>query len=262
MAPFGIGRARKARTVGQSVCGQALVVRGDSGYSALNWWTSTIVLRVTAPGLGPALVVHADRFHRDRVPVAGFVLPVDIDPDDRSSVRVRWDEAPTVQQRIAGGDPAILDPAATRRQVAAARGETPGDSPWGSGRIQGWPPDPPLADGRVPATALVVSRSADPGAHRTDADDYDLPCGPHSGLVADGLHSYIGWALLCVVMPDGARRGVYVRRTLRRGHLAPLLPVAIDPARPDDVEIAWGHAPHTRRAHAGRPRSRAAAAGR
>jgi hypothetical protein len=269
MAPFGLGRTRQERkAAGDTIAGQALVLRGDSGYSAMSWWTSSVWLRVTAPGVPPAYVVHHDRFHRDRTPVRGFVLPVDIDPSDVQRVRIRWDETPTIAQRIAGSDPAILDPEGTWRRVAEARGEQVEPSsgisrapaveqPWGDGRIEGWPPSEPLDGGRVAGTALVVARSEDPG-RPSGTDDYVLPCSPYGGLVADDFHSYVGWLLLCVLPPSGSRYGVQVRMSLRRGHLGPVLPVAIRRDTPDDVEIPWRYAPDRTRELADRLRAQAA----
>ncbi len=165
MAPFGIGRRwQDTRGVGNRVSGEALVLRGDSGYSALKWWTSSVWLHVTAPGIAPAA---------------------------------------------------------------------------------------------MPGTALVVSRSQDPGGNRSGTDDYNLPCSPYGGLVADSFHDYVGWLLLCVVAPSGSRYGVHVRKTLRRGHLGPVLPVAIHPDRPADIEIPWRYAPDMTRALAEQLQARA-----
>jgi hypothetical protein len=272
MAPFGIGRAKQATWgAGEWVSGEALVLRGDTGYSALSWWTSTAWLRVTVPGAAPAYVVHHGRFHRDKAPVRGFVLPVDVDRGGPERVRVRWDDAPTIEQRIAERDPAILDPVGTWQHVADARGEQvepsagmsrvpPTEPPWGSGRIDGWPPFEQLDGGRVPGVALVVARSEDPGGNRSGTDDYNLPCSPYSGTVADSLHGYLGWLLLCVIPPSGSRYGVYMRKSLRRGHLGPVLPVAIHPDKPDDIEIPWKYAPDMTRALAEQLRSEAEAA--
>jgi hypothetical protein len=270
MAPFGLGRAKQDRRAsGDGIAGQALVLRGDSGYSALSWWTSSVWLRVSAPGVPPAYVVHRDRFHRDRAPVRGFVLAVDVDPNDWQRLQIRWDETPTIAQRIADGDPAILDPEGTWRRVTEARGDQlepssgmsrapAAEQPWGDGRIDGWPPSEPLDGGRLAATALVVARSDDPGRPSAN-NDYILPCSPFGGLVADDLHSYTGWLLLCVIAPSGSRYGVHVRTSLRRGHLGPVLPVAIHPDKPDDVEIPWRYAPDRTRELAEQLRATAAA---
>lgn len=269
MAPFGLGRAKQdQRTSGDWIAGQALVLRGDSGYSALSWWTSSVWLYVTAPGAAPVYVVHKDRFHRDKAPVRGFVLPVDVDPDDVQRLRIRWDEAPTTAQRIADRDPAILDPETTWRRVVEARGDELEPSsgisrrpaveqPWGDGRIEGWPAAEPLERGRVAGTALVVARSDDPG-RPSGTNDYTLPCSPYGGLVADDLHSYLGWLLLCVIAPSGSRYGLHVRTSLRRGHLGPVLPVAIHPDRAQDVEIPWRYAPDRTRELAEQLRAQAA----
>jgi hypothetical protein len=273
------------------------VLRGDSGYSALSWWSGGFWARVTTPGSEPAHVVHRCRIHRDKIPVRGCVLPVDVDPRDSDRLEVRWDEVPTIEERIANRDPAILDPEGTWRIVAKARGSgiepapalsggppgglpaarpgglpaappgrlsgappwglpaaPPEQPPWGDRRIDGWPPAEPLADGRLPGIALVIEHSLDPGGHRAGGD-YHLPVSPYGGVVADGIHSYLGWLLLCVVPPSGARYGVHVRKSLRRGHLGPVLPVAIHPEKPDDIDVPWKYSPDTTRALAERLRA-------
>jgi hypothetical protein len=270
MAPFGIGRAKRDRGSGGRVAGEALVLRGDAGYSALSWWTSGFWARVTVPGSEPAYVVHRCRIHRHKIPVAGFVLPVDVDPLDPDSLDVRWDEVPTIEERVASRDPAIVDPEGTWRMVAEARagrvepvagisGAPPERPPWGDGRIDGWPPAEPLPGGRLPGTALVVERSLDPGGNRS-GDDYQLPVSPYGGVVADGIHDYLGWLLLCVVPASGSRYGVHVRKSLRRGHLGPVLPVAIHPEKPEDIDIPWRYSPDMTRALAEHLRAEAQAA--
>lgn len=271
MARFGIGRAKRDRESGGRVAGEALVLRGDSGYSALSWWSGGFWARLTAPGREPTYVVHRCRIHRHKIPVAGFVLPVDVDLLEPHRLDVRWDEVPTIEERIERRDPAILDPEGTWRRVAEARGPriepssglsgsaAAEEPPWGDGRIDGWPPADGLPGGRLPGIALVVEHSLDPGGHRAGGD-YHLPVSPYGGLVADGVHDYLGWLLLCVVPPSGSRYAVHVRKSLRRGHLGPVLPVAIHPDRPDDIEIPWKHSPDTTRALAERLRVEAQAA--
>ncbi len=254
MARFGIGRGKPDGIVG----GEALVLAGDSGFSALSWWTVTASLRVTVPGQAPFYAQARCRVHRDRGLIAGTVLPVDVDPGDPDQLKIRWDEVPTIEQRIAGGDRAILDPEGMWKMVAEARsgmapsvstgvsGPEPTESPWGNGHIDGWPPAEPLGDGRRPGTALVVSRSGDPAGYRS-LNDWRLPCAPYAGTVYDGTHDYLGWLLLCVVPESGARYGLHVRRRLRRDHLGAVLPVAIHPTKPHDIEIPWRYSPNTTR---------------
>ena len=238
--------------------GEALVLAGDSGFSALSWWTATASLRVTVPGQEPFYAHTRCRVHRDKELIAGTVLPVDVDPDDTSRLEVHWDQVPTTEQRIQDGDRAILDPEGTWRMVAEARsgmpssvssgvsGPEPTQSPWRGGQIEGWPRAEPLGDGRRPGTALVVSRAGDPAGYRS-LNDWRLPCQPCGGTVYDGSHDYLGWLLLCVVPESGPRYGVHVRKRLRRDHLGAVLPVAIHPSKARDIEIPWRYSPNTTR---------------
>jgi hypothetical protein len=56
-------------------------------------------------------------------------------------------------------------------------------------------------------------------------------------------HKFPGWLLLSVILRDGERYGLQVQTMIMREHLAPVLPVAIDPAKPADIEILWDSAP-------------------
>lgn len=247
------------------------MLASDAGFSALSWWTPTASLQITVPGRPAYYAETRCRVHRDKGLIAGVVLPVSVSADDPQRVSIRWDEVPTIEQRIADRDPAILDPEGTWRTVAPARsgfvsaspslvgGRAPAEPPWGSGRIEGWPPAEPLADKRRPGIALVVSRSEDPGGYRS-GDDWHLPSQPYGGTIYEGLHEYLGWLLLCVVPESGSRYGVHVRMRLRRGHLGPVLPVAVHRQRPQDIEIPWRYAPDMVLAAANRLRAANAAA--
>jgi len=47
-----------------------------------------------------------------------------------------------------------------------------------------------------------------------------------------------------VLIPrDGERYGLQLQTMIMREHLAPVLPVAIDPSKPADIEILWDSAP-------------------
>ena len=50
--------------------------------------------------------------------------------------------------------------------------------------------------------------------------------------------------LAAVLIPrDGERYGLQLQTMIMREHLAPVLPVAIDPSKPADIEILWDSAP-------------------
>ncbi len=240
---------------------EALVLANDCGFSAMSWWVTTASLRVSIPG-GDAVEVRAGcTVHRNKSLLAGSVLPVRVDPTDPDRLEIRWEEVPTIEQRVAAGDPVILDPEGTWESVAASRATdshrhglaevAPGAGqhhPWGTGRLDGWPPEQPLADGRRPATALVVASSIDSRGYRA-ADDWHFPVSRYAGTIYDTPHEYLGWLVLCIVPESGRRYGLHVRRMLRGGRLGAVLPIAIDASDPTDIEIPWLYAPDMIKVH-------------
>jgi hypothetical protein len=241
------------------VAGEALVLASDFGFSALSWWTSIASLLVTVAGRSPFYAEVQCRVHRGKELIAGTVLPVTAPAGDAPELKIRWDEVPTTQQRIARGDPAIIEPERTWRIVEDARsgvasstsrgllGPRPDTSPWGIAEIDGWPPVDPLDEGRSPCTGLVVSSSGDPAGYRS-LNDWALPCRPYAGTIYEGRHDYLGWLLLSVVSESGSRSGLHVRKRLRRDHLGTVLPVAVHPTKRHDIEIMWSYSPNTTRA--------------
>lgn len=225
------------------VRGEALVLGSDLGYSVLTRWTATIRLRVSAPGLEPTVVIHNCLVERGKELVDGFVLPVDLESDDPQSVRIAWDEVPTIEARIADRDPAILDPEGTWRRTRALAGEPDRYPPWGRGLIDRWPATP-LPEGRRPAAAWVLARSADPRPH-VGADSVFVPPGMREfdGKVSYGVNHYRGWLLLCVLPEHSERFAAYIRTAIRPDRLEPVLPVGLNPHQPGDLAILWDLVP-------------------
>lgn len=71
-------------------------------------------------------------------------------------------------------------------------------------------------------------------------------------------HKFPGWLLLCVIPQEGERYGLFLETKIMREHLAPVLPVAIDPSRPAAIEILWDSAPEVVTAQAARKAADAA----
>ncbi len=239
---------------------EALVLANDCGFSAMSWWVTTASLRVSIPGRDDVEVRAGCTVHRDKSLLAGSVLPVRVDPADPERLEIRWEEVPTIEQRIAAGDPVILDPEGTWESVASrttdphrhgladAAARAGQHHPWGTGRLDGWPPEQPLADGRRPGTALVVASSIDSRGYRA-AEDWHFPVSLYAGTIYDTQHEYLGWLLLCVVTESGRRYGLHVRRMLRGARLGAVLPLAIDASDPADIEIPWLYAPDMVKVH-------------
>ena len=257
MALFGRGKGGGA---GEGpVEAEALVLSSDCGFSAMSWWVTTAHLLVTVPGRAPAFAAVGCTVHREKSLLAGSVLPVLIDPAEPERLKISWEDVPTIDQRIVAGDPVILDPerswqsldASRRAAPAALWGASvgpPSDGPhWGDGRIEGWPPREGPGRGRRAGTALVVASSIDSRGYRS-GDDWHFPISRYAGTIYDTPHEYLGWLVLCVVPESGRRYGLHVRKMLRSTRLGSVLPVAIDPDDPADVEIPWLFAPDLVRA--------------
>jgi len=210
-------------------------------------WSARVRLLVSVPGRQPELVNHSCLVDRGHDFVDGLTLPVDVDPDDLSRLAIRWSEVPTIAERIASGDPAILDPERTWRRTRAreraAGGGQPQESPWANPDLVGWPPREPLPDGRQPGTAWVVAHSKNPQRHMSGRDFVAPDDYIYRGRVSCGPRAYLGWVLLCVLPEYSERYAVHLRTTIRPAYFASVLPVGIDPARPEDVEILWSYAP-------------------
>jgi hypothetical protein len=172
-----------------------------------------------------------------------------VERDDPTQVRIRWDDVPTLEQRIADRYPSILAPRSAWRDVIDADPSQADQKPdWGDGQVEGWPFGATLRRGRRAGTAIVIGHSWDPAPHRSG--NKFLPPHPspyrYGGKILMNDIEFLGWMLLCVIPPEGDRYAVHLRTMIRRDRLAPVLPVAVRRSKPMDVEIAWEDAPVVR----------------
>jgi hypothetical protein len=91
--------------------------RGSTG----TWksWAAETRLIVRVPGQPPFLDQSMRPATRDKYPVIGMHLPVDVSQDLRK-VAIAWDEAPTVDEFMAAGPPTFTDPDALHAELNAA----------------------------------------------------------------------------------------------------------------------------------------------
>ena len=246
MSPL-FGRAR--HSVGDSaVRAQALVISGDSGISGTTSWLSLARLRVMIPDRPPVAVAHECMVDRGKELIEGFTVPVMVDPSDPDKLEILWDEVPSIQERIANRDPAILDPEGTWETLRApqfaklAPSVPRPTSPWAEKAIAGWPPVEPLAKGRQPGTAWVVASSMDAKFCMVGSDSAMPPGRTHyrsKGPVSYGPHAFMTWLLLRVNPQYGTSYGAYFRTNAVRWRFSAVLPVALNPDDPTDIEICW-----------------------
>jgi hypothetical protein len=215
----------------------AVVVSGDSGVSGTTRWSAVVELEVDLPGTGGTALTYKGMVDREKQLCECFDVPIAIDPGKPRSFAIRWDDVPTVAQRIAARDPAIVDPVATWDRLQQLKGRPPSAHPWGDGTVPGWPE--PLTDGRRPGTAWLLNSSMD--AQMCDSDG--VPPGRAryrcSGPISAGRVTYLTWLLLCVRPEQGEPYGLHVPVEARRGKVNAVLPVAIDPQDPADIVICW-----------------------
>jgi hypothetical protein len=248
MSPFGFHKKDRLAqpALENPVSAEALVVRGDPGYSAMSWWTASLRLHVTVPGQEPSFVEHECNAVREKTPLAGSVLPVEVERDDPTQVRIRWEDVPTVDERIANRDPLIFDPDSAWRAVLEADPTQSDQKPsWEDGQPVGWPAIGGLRHGRRAGTAHVIAHSGDP-APNMYGDDFSPPGRnrySYGGTLDTGWHTFLCWMLLCVTPEDGDRYGLQLQMKVRRDRFGPVLPVAIHPTDPADIEIPWDYAP-------------------
>ena len=68
----------------------------------------------------PIYVAGRFKLDRDCWPVRGMELPVTIDPADPSGFTVRWEEVPSIEDRVAANDLTLADPLGTREKTMKA----------------------------------------------------------------------------------------------------------------------------------------------
>jgi Short C-terminal domain len=245
MSPFGLHRSEHSETSAPTVAGEALVLTGDSGFSGMTSWLSLTDLLVTVPGQAPVKVSHECMVDRDKELIAGLTVPVDVNPADLAQLTIRWADVPTIDERVANRDPLVFDPESSWRTVeetwhALVPQRPVQPTPWGGGRVDGWPPGQPLPGGRQPGTAWVISDSEDAEYFR------GAPMGrthyQYKGELSYGPHRYLTWLLLLIIPQRGERYGLRMRTEVVRWRFSPVLPVSLDPDAPADIQFCWDDA--------------------
>jgi hypothetical protein len=239
----------KNNPAAEGVRASALVIGGDSGISGTTSWLSLARLRVMIPDRPPVVVTHECMVERGKELLEGFTIPIRVDPATPERLEIIWDEVPTIEQRIADRDPTILDPEGTWERLRAAQfAKLPPAvprpvSPWAEKTIDGWPPAEPLSNGRQPGTAWIVASSLDARMCAAGDGDSLMPPGRNryrcKGPVVYGSHSFMTWLLARVNPQYGEPYGAYWRTNAVRWRFSPVLPVALIPDDPTNIEVRW-----------------------
>lgn len=224
-----------------------------------------ITLVVRPPG-GVALSVEAKlKITKETWPVRGMTIPVQVDLDDPRSAEIDADDIAPLEQRVAAGDPTLVDPIAAVRAARVAMEDaedaaTAAHDPALAARTrdmrtkmravqepelderyrrveEAYLAGPPTApDGRLRGYARLVSRTFP----RPDGD----PDTSSLSWFTDAIYS---------VQPIGRAPYATVKRYKRRDRRhaderydvegAGTVPVLISPGDPHDVEILWDQVP-------------------
>ena len=231
-----------------SVRASAVVIDGDSGISGTTSWLSLARLRVMIPDRPPVAVSHECMVDRGKELVEGFTIPILVDPSNPASLEILWDEVPTIEQRIADRDPAILDPEGTWERLRAPQfanlppAAAKPASPWADKTVEGWPPAESLPHGRQPGTAWIVASSLDARGCTQGSDSVMPPGRTHyryKGQVSYGPHSFLTWLLARINPQYGEPYGAYWQTNAVRWRFSSVLPVALKPDDPMDIDVCW-----------------------
>jgi hypothetical protein len=187
----------------------------------------------------------------------GMEIPVSVDPANPEAFEIRWEEIPSMAERTAAGDPALVDPVGTRRKLSQALIEAtsavpisalPSDLAAAVSKAQAGSADPihPLdeqlseAEGRAaPAgrQSAVVVIATQMVKLATDGGPDDASS--HTYETREGKHD----AVLSVYLPKQQPYAVYVEKLKhpRRSGFAGFggIPATVSLSDPNDIDLDW-----------------------
>ena len=193
-------------------------------------------------GAGPRVYDGKIRMTEAHWLVPGMEVEVTIDPSHPDRFEINWESVPSIETRVAAGDPALTDPVGARRKVAHALGLTQADT--GTDRTErferaleraGAQSAPP---GKLRAVVLI---STIRGRRRIVGD------GENAATHDQVTYKRDSAAVLSVNVPGRAPYAVHLRRfKCEVDLLDPLwmpLPALVSALDPTDVEILWDEVP-------------------
>ena len=216
----------------------------------------------------PIYVARAFKLDKDHWPVVGMELPVTIDPADPGKFEIRWDEVPSMEERAAGNDPTLADPAGAKKkaqEVLLASGAAGPAGPYapsgdvretvvkaqaeaakqGDGMPDHWQESlDKAATESAPAgkTRAVVLFAASEATLKTEGGSDD-GTGGHQFRTRHGKHDVV----LAVNIPGKEPYAVYIPKFKHKGGKSNAvgagMPALVSSSDPSDVEILWDELP-------------------
>jgi hypothetical protein len=222
----------------------ALVVQADAPLDNAPHWgnvglgTVRILLR-SEPD--PIYVARSFRMDEHRWLVRGMEVPVAIDPAQPDRFEVEWDAIPSIEERVAAGDPALADPIGAARAVVAAlkaaglAGSDPSARPDRFQESIDAAAGAPAPPGKMRAVVLIATTTASLYQRGPSGGGWDR----HSWGKRD--------VVLAVNVPGRTPYAVLRHRFERpraKGDVAGAgLPALVSASDPRDVEILWDELP-------------------
>ena len=130
----------------------------------------SIGLLIDSGAGGRQVSVHA-KHDADKWLVPGMDVGVRVDPGDADNVEIAWEELPSIEARVAAGDPTLVDPIGAEQKVSHARRLPPSDRAERLKDALAAAAAAPAPPGKLRAVAMVATirgRSwMDAGTHAT-----------------------------------------------------------------------------------------------
>ncbi len=174
--------------------------------------------------------------------VPGMEVPVTFDPNHPERFAVVWESVPSMETRVASGDPALADPIAARRRVAHALRLTQADT--GTARTERFQRaleqagNKPAPSGKLRAVVLIATIR---GRRRVVGD-------AENAVTHDQVtYKRESAAVLAINIPGRAPYPVYAQRfKCQADLLEPLwmpLPALVSAVDPSEIEVLWNEVP-------------------
>jgi hypothetical protein len=256
--------------IDDGIRGDALVLQSVAG---VNWnsaervqagsfgrWMEHVPLLVRVEGHEPYEASPKLWMTRAKYPIAGTTLPVTIDRDAPTTLKIEWDEVPEIDAWIAAGHAVFTDPDAVQHELAEAltahrkrtRQRATHDAAWRGAVAMG--PNAGI-DGAALGEMLVRLQGPveERASHARRREQPAPGAGPTARILAatptgdsfDG-DTFKHELLLSVLAADGRRYGARWRGRIRRANVVTEwsdIAVEVHPRKPEHVTIVWDAVP-------------------